>query len=165
MLALGGGNGGGARPGDPEESSGGEGQVIETIPRVCLGQVVEQGEVGGIEGVGQAMPELGEPVPGVPRDRLARVAAPDVDGLGAEYLVVDVVKRVGPVHERLPSGPGGRGLTAVLQPEQFSVLVGGDETRDATRGEVQELRRENERLKQLVAEVSLDNMVLKKSLL
>jgi transposase len=41
----------------------------------------------------------------------------------------------------------------------------GDETRDATRGEVQELRRENERLKQLVAEVSLDNMVLKKSLL
>ena len=41
----------------------------------------------------------------------------------------------------------------------------GDETRDATRGEVQELKRENERLKQLVAEVSLDNMVLKKSLL
>ena len=41
----------------------------------------------------------------------------------------------------------------------------GDETRDATRGEVQELKRENERLKQLVAELSLDNMVLKKSLL
>lgn len=41
----------------------------------------------------------------------------------------------------------------------------GDETRDATHGEVQELKRENERLKQLVAELSLDNMVLKKSLL
>ena len=41
----------------------------------------------------------------------------------------------------------------------------GNETRDATRGEVHELRRENERLKQLVAELSLDNMVLKKSLL
>jgi transposase len=41
----------------------------------------------------------------------------------------------------------------------------GDETRDATRGEVQELKRENERLKQLVAELSVDNMVLKKSLL
>ena len=41
----------------------------------------------------------------------------------------------------------------------------GDEIRDATRGEVQELKRENERLKQLVAELSLDNMVLKKSLL
>jgi transposase len=41
----------------------------------------------------------------------------------------------------------------------------GNETRDATRGEVQEFKRENERLKQLVAELSLDNMVLKKSLL
>jgi len=41
----------------------------------------------------------------------------------------------------------------------------GDEIRDATRGEVQELKRENERLKLLVAELSLDNMVLKKSLL
>jgi len=41
----------------------------------------------------------------------------------------------------------------------------GNETRDATRGEVQEIKRENERLKQLVAELSLDNMVLKKSLL
>jgi len=41
----------------------------------------------------------------------------------------------------------------------------GNETRDATRGEVQDLKRENERLKQLVAELALDNMVLKKSLL
>jgi transposase len=41
----------------------------------------------------------------------------------------------------------------------------GDETRHATRGEVQEFKRENERLKQLVAELALDNMVLKKSLL
>ena len=41
----------------------------------------------------------------------------------------------------------------------------GDETRDATRGAVHELRRENERLKQLVAELSLDNLVLKRSLL
>jgi transposase len=41
----------------------------------------------------------------------------------------------------------------------------GEETRDATRGEVNDLKRENERLKQLVAELSLDNLVLKKSLL
>jgi len=41
----------------------------------------------------------------------------------------------------------------------------GDEKRDATRAEVEGLRRENERLKVLVAEVSLENMVLKKSLL
>jgi len=41
----------------------------------------------------------------------------------------------------------------------------GDEQRGATRGEVQELQQENERLKQLVAELSLANMLLKKSLL
>ena len=41
----------------------------------------------------------------------------------------------------------------------------GDEKRDATRGEIENLKRENERLKVLVAEVSLENMVLKKSLL
>jgi transposase len=41
----------------------------------------------------------------------------------------------------------------------------GDEKRDATRAEVEGLKRENERLKLLVAEVSLENMVLKKSLL
>ena len=40
-----------------------------------------------------------------------------------------------------------------------------EETGGATRGEVEDLKRENERLKQLVAELSLDNMVLKKSLL
>ena len=41
----------------------------------------------------------------------------------------------------------------------------GDEQRGALRNEVEELKRENERLKQLVAEVSLENMVLKKSFL
>lgn len=41
----------------------------------------------------------------------------------------------------------------------------GDEKRDATRVEVEDLKRENERLKLLVAEVSVENMVLKKSLL
>jgi transposase len=41
----------------------------------------------------------------------------------------------------------------------------GDEKRDATRAEVEDLKRENERLKVLVAEVSVENMVLKKSLL
>jgi transposase len=41
----------------------------------------------------------------------------------------------------------------------------GEEKRGATHGEVDELKRDNERLKQLVAELSVDNMVLKKSLL
>jgi len=40
----------------------------------------------------------------------------------------------------------------------------GDTLRDATVVEVQHLRQENERLKQLVAELSLANLTLKKSL-
>jgi transposase len=40
----------------------------------------------------------------------------------------------------------------------------GDSRREATSDEVQELRQENERLKQLVADLSLANMTLKKSL-
>jgi transposase len=40
----------------------------------------------------------------------------------------------------------------------------GDTVRDATSGEVEELRQENEQLKQLVAELSLKNRLLKKSL-
>ena len=41
----------------------------------------------------------------------------------------------------------------------------GEEKRGATHAEVDELKRDNERLKQLVADLSVDNMVLKKSLL
>ena len=40
----------------------------------------------------------------------------------------------------------------------------GDTQREATSGEVVDLRRENEQLKQLVAEIALKNRVLKKSL-
>ncbi len=40
----------------------------------------------------------------------------------------------------------------------------GDSKRDATSGEVDEIRKENENLKQLVAELSLDIRVLKKNL-
>ncbi len=42
--------------------------------------------------------------------------------------------------------------------------LAGDEIREATAPEVAELREENESLKQLVAELSLKNRVLKKSL-
>jgi transposase len=41
--------------------------------------------------------------------------------------------------------------------------LGGDAVREGTSGEVQTLRQENERLKQLVAELSLANMTLKKA--
>ena len=40
----------------------------------------------------------------------------------------------------------------------------GDTLRKANKAEVDELRRENERLKELVAELSVKNLVLKKSL-
>jgi len=40
----------------------------------------------------------------------------------------------------------------------------GDPKREATTEEVRQLREENERLKQLVAELSLANLTLKKSL-
>jgi len=39
----------------------------------------------------------------------------------------------------------------------------GDTLREANRDEVQELRQENERLKQLVADLSVANLMLKKS--
>lgn len=41
----------------------------------------------------------------------------------------------------------------------------GEEKRGATHGEVDELKRDKDRLKQLVADLSVENMVLKKSLL
>ena len=40
----------------------------------------------------------------------------------------------------------------------------GDTQREASRAEVQSLQRENERLKELVAQLSVKNLVLKKSL-
>ena len=43
--------------------------------------------------------------------------------------------------------------------------LAGDTKRQASSGEVDELRRENEQLKQLVAELMLKNRVLKKSVL
>jgi transposase len=49
--------------------------------------------------------------------------------------------------------------------EAGKLRLKGDETRGATRGDVDKMKLENERLKQLVAELSLENMLLKKSLL
>ena len=43
--------------------------------------------------------------------------------------------------------------------------LAGDAKREATSGEVKDLRQENEQLKQLVAELALKNRVLKKSVL
>ena len=40
----------------------------------------------------------------------------------------------------------------------------GEEQRGATRGEVEELREENAKLKQIVGELAVENLTLKKSL-
>jgi transposase len=40
----------------------------------------------------------------------------------------------------------------------------GDTLRDANRAEVETLKQENQRLKKLVAQLSVENLVLKKSL-
>ena len=42
--------------------------------------------------------------------------------------------------------------------------LNGDTVREATSDDVSDIRKENEQLKQLVAELSLDNRILKKSL-
>jgi|TARA_Y100000031_G_C8113647_1_gene334739 transposase len=48
--------------------------------------------------------------------------------------------------------------------KRFYKQAKGDTTREANSDEVSELRQENDQLKQLVAELSLKNRVLKKSL-
>lgn len=49
--------------------------------------------------------------------------------------------------------------------EAGKLRLKGDETRGATRGEVDRVKPENERLKQLVAELSVENVLLEGSLL
>jgi transposase len=46
----------------------------------------------------------------------------------------------------------------------FQKRLNGDTQREATPPEVQQLRNDNEQLKQLVAEVIMDNRMLKKNL-
>jgi len=63
----------------------------------------------------------------------------------------------------------GRDFTEFVLPVEQSIFGGkrrlqGDTRREANSDEVTELRKENDELKQLVAEVSLKNRVLKKSL-
>lgn len=49
--------------------------------------------------------------------------------------------------------------------EAGKACLKGEDKRGATHAEVDELKRDNDRLKQLVADLSVENMVLKKSLL
>ena len=56
-----------------------------------------------------------------------------------------------------------RGVTPLNFMEAGKARMRGDTVREATGDEVKALRRENERLKQLVADLSVANLLLKKS--
>ena len=81
-----------------------------------------------------------------------------MEGIRGEEPVSTICRREG-IHSNLYY----RWLKEFM--EAGKARLKGDETRGASRGEVEELKRDNERLKQLVAELSVENMVLKKSLL
>ena len=51
-----------------------------------------------------------------------------------------------------------------INPGAYYKRLKGDTLREANKTEVNALRRENERLKELVAQLSVENLVLKKSL-
>ena len=80
-----------------------------------------------------------------------------LEGIRGEVSVVELCRREG-IHATIYY----KWLKDFL--EAGKARMRGDATREATSDEVQTLRQENERLKQLVAELSLSNMTLKKSL-
>jgi len=80
-----------------------------------------------------------------------------LEGIRGEMSVSELCRREG-VH------PGAyyKWLKDFL--EAGKARMRGDALREASSDEVQQLRQENERLKQLVADLSVSNMVLKKNL-
>jgi transposase len=79
-----------------------------------------------------------------------------MEGIRAEVSVVELCRREG-IHPTIYY----KWLKDFL--EAGKGRLRGDAKREATSDEVQELRRENERLKLLVADLSLENLTLKKS--
>lgn len=80
-----------------------------------------------------------------------------LEGIRAEISVAELCRREG-IHPTVYY----KWLKEFM--EAGKARLRGDSLREATTQEVQGLRSENERLKQLVAELSLSNMTLKKSL-
>jgi transposase len=80
-----------------------------------------------------------------------------LEGIRAEISVAELCRREG-IHPTVYY----KWLKEFM--EAGKARLRGDSLREATTQEVQGLRSENERLKQLVAELSLNNMTLKKSL-
>jgi transposase len=79
-----------------------------------------------------------------------------MEGVRGEVAVVELCRREG-IHPTVYY----KWLKDFM--EAGKARMRGDALREANSDEVQELRQENERLKQLVADLSLANMVLKKS--
>lgn len=79
-----------------------------------------------------------------------------MEGIRGEVSVVELCRREG-IHPTIYY----KWLKDFL--EAGKGRLRGDAKREATSDEVQELRRENERLKLLVADLSLENLTLKKS--
>lgn len=79
-----------------------------------------------------------------------------MEGIRGEVAVVELCRREG-IHATVYY----KWLKDFM--EAGKARMRGDALREANSDEVQELRQENERLKQLVADLSLANMVLKKS--
>jgi transposase-like protein len=80
-----------------------------------------------------------------------------LEGLRGEQTVAELCRREG-ISESLYYSWSKQFL------EAGKGRLAGDTKREATREDVKDLRRENEELKQLVAELALKNRVLKKSL-
>ncbi len=81
-----------------------------------------------------------------------------MEGVRGEELVSTICR-----HESLHSNMYYRWLKSFM--EAGKQRLKGEETRGASRSEVKELKLDNQRLKELVADLSVENMVLKKSLL
>jgi transposase len=79
-----------------------------------------------------------------------------MQGLRGEFAVAELCRREG-IHATVYY----KWLKDFM--EAGKARMRGDALREANRDEVQELRQENERLKQLVADLSVTNLVLKKS--
>ncbi len=79
-----------------------------------------------------------------------------MQGLRGEFAVAELCRREG-IHATVYY----KWLKDFM--EAGKARLRGDALREANRDEVQELRQENERLKQLVADLSVANLVLKKS--
>ena len=80
-----------------------------------------------------------------------------LEGLKAEYSIANICRREG-----ISPSMYYKWSKAFL--EAGKQRLQGDTLREASSDEVSELRKENEQLKQLVAELSMHNRVLKKSI-